>query len=87
MGRVTAWQNVRWFLPMWAWFGLVVWISLRNASPTIALILFWFVAVASGVPFFCRRVGLLRFGIFVWFLPAVCAAIVIQILRTAFHLS
>ncbi len=87
MGRVTAPENIPWFLPLWAWLALVVWISLHNSSPAIVFVLFWFVAIASSVPFFRRRVGLLRFGIFVWLLPAVCAAIVTQILRTAFNLS
>jgi hypothetical protein len=35
----------------------------------------------------CRRIGLLRLGFFGWFLPAMFAAIVIQILRTVFYLS
>jgi hypothetical protein len=86
-GSVTAPQNVRWFVPLWAWFGLVVWASLRHASSTVPFITFWLVAIASTIPFFCRRVGLIRLWLFVWVLPRICAALVIQIVRTVFHLS
>lgn len=87
MGSVIAPENIRWFIPVWAWFALVVWIELRKSSPQILFITFFFVFIASAVPFFCRRVGLFRLGIFGWLLPAVCAAVVIQIIRSTFHLS
>ncbi len=87
MGSVTTRENIRWFFPLWAWFGLVVWIELRKSSPQILFVLFFFVAITSAVPFFCRRIGLLRLGFFGWLLPAIFAAIVTQILRTVFHLS
>jgi hypothetical protein len=87
MGSVTARENIRWFVPLWVWFGLLIWVELRRSSPAILFVLFFLAAVASAVPFFCRRIGLLRLGFFGWFLPAMFVAIVIQILRTVFHLS
>ena len=87
MGKVTALENICWFIPIWIWFGFLVWIELRKSSPAILFVLFFFAAVASAVPFFCRRIGLLRLGFFGWLLPAIIAAVVTQILRTVFHLS
>ena len=87
MGSVTAPENIRWFVPMWAWFAFLIWTELRKTSPTLLLVTFFFVGFASLVPFFCGRVGLLRHGAFVWLLPASCAVVVTQILRTVFHLS
>ena len=85
MGSVTAPENIRWFIPVWAWFALVVWIELRKSSPQILFITFFFVLIASAVPFFCRRVGLFRFSIFALLLPAICAAVLIQIIRSIFN--
>jgi hypothetical protein len=48
---------------------------------------FFFVFIASGVPFFCRRVVFFRLLVFGWLLPAICAAVVTQIFRSVFHLS
>jgi succinate-acetate transporter protein len=87
MGSVTAPENIRWLLPVWVWFALVVWVALRKSSAQVLFITFFFVFFASAVPFFCRHVGLLRLGLFGWFRPAVCAAVVTQIFRTVFHLS
>jgi len=28
VGRYTAPENIRWFVPMWAWFGLLIWTEL-----------------------------------------------------------
>jgi len=87
MGSVTAPENIRWFLPVWVWFALLVWVALRKSSFQVLSVTFFFVFVASAVPFLCRRVGLLRLGLFGWLLPAICAAVVTQLLRTVFHLS
>jgi hypothetical protein len=56
MGSVTAPENVRWSIPVWAWFALVVWVQLQKSSPQVLSVTFFFVFIASGVPFFCRRV-------------------------------
>ncbi len=87
MGSVTAPENIRWFLPVWTWFALLVWVALRKSSFQVLFVTFFFVFVASAVPFLCRRVGLLRLGLFGWLLPAICAAVVTQLLGTVFHLS
>ena len=87
MGSVTAPENIRWFFPVWGWFALAVWVELRKASPQFLFVTFFFVFFASAVPFFCRRVGMLRLGLFGWFLPAICATVVIQLFRTFFHVS
>ena len=87
MGSITAPENIPWFVSMWAWFGLLIWTELRKTSFTVLLATFFIVGFASMVPFFCRRVGLLRFGLFVWLVPAICAALVTQLLRTVLHLS
>ena len=87
IGSVTAPETIRWFVPMWAWFAFLIWSALRKESPTVLFVAFWVVALASMVPFFCRRVGLLRFGVFVWVVPAVCAAVVTPLLRMVFHLA
>ena len=68
-GSVTAPENIRWFVPVWLWFAFLIWTELRKASPTLLLVTFFVVGFASMVPFFCRRVGLLRFGVFVWLVP------------------
>jgi hypothetical protein len=72
---------------MWGWFALLVWIELRKSSAQVLFVTFFFVFSASAVPFFCRRVGLFRLGLFGWLLPATCAAAVTQILRIVCHLS
>jgi hypothetical protein len=87
MGRVTAPENIRWFLPVWAWFALLDWVVLRKSSAQVLFVAFFFAFFASAVPFFCRRVGLFRLGLFGWLVPAICAAVVTQIFRTVFHLS
>jgi succinate-acetate transporter protein len=87
MGSVTAPENIRWFLPVWGWFALAVWVELRKSSPEVLFITFFFVFLASAVPFVCRRVGMLRLGLFGWLLPAICATVVTQLFRTLFHLS
>ena len=87
MGSVTAPENIRWFLPVWAWFAFLVWVALRKSAAQVLFVTFFFVFFASAVPFFCRRIGLLRLGLFGWLVPAVCAAVVTQIFRTVFHLS
>jgi succinate-acetate transporter protein len=87
MGSVTAPENIRWFLPVWGWFALAVWVGLRKSSPQVLFVTFLFVFFASAVPFFCRRVGMLRLGLFGWLLPAICATVVTQLFRTLFHLS
>jgi len=56
MGSVTAPENIRWLIPAWAWFALVVWVQ----SPQVLSVTFSFVFIASTIPFFCRRVGLFR---------------------------
>ena len=33
MGSVTTPENVRWLIPVWAWFALVVWVQLQKSSP------------------------------------------------------
>ena len=86
MGSITTPENILWFVPMWLWFAFLIWTELRKASPTLLLITFFVVGFASMVPFFCRRVGLLRFGVFVWLVPSICAAVVTQLLRSALHL-
>jgi hypothetical protein len=87
MGSVTAPENVRWSIPVWAWFALVVWVQLQKSSPQVLSVTFFFVFIASGVPFFCRRVVFFRLFVFGWLLPAICAAVVTQIFRSVFHLS
>ena len=87
MGSVTAPENVRWLIAVWAWFALVVWVQLRKSSPQVLSVTFFFVFIASGVPFFCRRVVFFRLFVFGWLLSAICAAVVTQIFRSVFHLS
>ncbi len=52
MGSVTAPENVRWSIPVRAWFALVVWVQLQKSSPQVLSVTFFFVFIASGVPFF-----------------------------------
>ena len=87
MGRVTAPENIRWFIPMWLWFGAVVWIALRGASPGILIVTLVFVFFAPGVPFFCRCVGLVRWWLFACAIPAILAAVITECLRSFLHFS
>ena len=50
MGSVTAPENIRWLIPVWAWFALVVGIQLRKSSPQVLSITIFFVFIASTVP-------------------------------------
>jgi hypothetical protein len=64
MGSVAATENVRWLIPVWAWFALVVWVQLRKSSPQVLSVTFFFVFIESGVPFFSRRVVFFRLFVF-----------------------
>ena len=87
MGRVTAPENVRWFISIWAWFVLLLWVELHSSSLQILLLTFFFVFFASAVPFFCRRVGLFRWWLFGWLVPVIAAVIVLQCLRLFLHFA
>jgi hypothetical protein len=81
-GRVTSSDNIKWFAILWVWFAVLVVGELRRWSPQIlgfTLLLCFF---ASGVPFFSRRVGLLRWWMFACVIPAIIAVIVTQCLRS-----
>ena len=82
MGNVTARKNVKWFIPVWLWFVSVVWIELQKLSLTILFITFFPVTLASMVPFFCRRIGLIRWWVFGWLFPVFLAVVVLQCLRS-----
>jgi len=86
-GRVTSPDNMRWFAILWAWFTLLVLAELRHWPLQILAFTFLICFFASGIPFFCRRVGLLRWWVFACVVPAVAAAIVTQCLRSFFQLS
>jgi hypothetical protein len=62
-GRVTAVENIVFFIPFWLWLGCVVYIALRRLPEEVLHFTFFPVALASTLPFFFRRIGLLRF----WF--------------------
>jgi len=87
MGRVSAPENIRWFVPVWLWIALAGWIELRHFSPTILFVTFFFVFFASAIPFFCRRVGLIRWWLFGWVIPVIAMAVALQCLRSAFHFA
>jgi len=87
MGRVTAPENIWWFIPIWLWFGAVVWIALRGSSPGILIVTLLFVFFVSGIPFFYRRIGLVRWWVFACAIPAILAAVVTQCFRSFLHLS
>ena len=82
IGRVTAPENIRWFIPIWPWFAAVVWIVLRGSLSGILIVTSFFVFFASGVPFFYRRVGLIRWWVFARAIPAILAAVVTQCFRS-----
>jgi hypothetical protein len=52
MGKVTAPENIWWFIPIWLWFGAVVWIRLGGSSPGILIVTLLFVFFVSGITFF-----------------------------------
>jgi len=85
MGRVTAPENIRWFIPIWAWSGLIVLEKFQNWPSQILSVTFFFVFLASMVPFVCRRIGLVRWWLFGWVLPVIAAVIVVQCLRSFLH--
>jgi hypothetical protein len=87
MGSVTARENIRWFIPVWLWMVLVVAVVLGKLPYEALFFTFFFVFLASMVPFFCRRVGLFRWWVFACVLPALAAAAITQCLRSIFHLS
>ena len=82
MGRVTASENIKWFIPIWLWFALVVWVALRKSSSQILFVTFFLVCFASAVPFLCRRVGLFRWWLFGWAFPVIVAIVVTQCFRS-----
>ena len=85
VGRVTSPDNIRWFAALWAWFVLVVLTELRHWPPQILVFTLIICFFVSGIPFFCRRVGLLRWWVFACVIPAIVAAIVTQCARSLFH--
>jgi hypothetical protein len=87
MGSVTARENIRWFIPIWLWMGLVVCVELAKLPFEVLFYTFFFVFFASMIPFFCRRVGLFRWWVFGCVLPVSAAAAVTQCLRLLFHIS
>jgi hypothetical protein len=51
MGSVTASENIRWLIPLWAWFVLVVLVELQKSSPQVLSITFFLMFIASAIPF------------------------------------
>ena len=84
-GKVTAPENVRWFIPVWLWFGLVVWTELQKLPENILFITLFPVTFLSWVPFFCGRIGLTRWWVFGWVFPVMVAFVVLQCLRWMLH--
>ena len=83
-GKVTAAQNIVFFLPAWGWFVLVVVTGLKSSPPQILFATFFAVFVLSAVPFLFRRVGLLRWWTFALLLPAAISVVALQLLKYAF---
>ncbi len=86
-GRITSSDNIKWLAILWAWFALIVLAELRHWPLQILAFMLLLCFFASGVPFFRRRVGLLRWWVFACVIPAIVAAIVTQCLRSFFQLS
>jgi hypothetical protein len=84
MGSVTAPENIRWFIPVWLWMGLLVAVALGKLPYELAFFTFFLVFFASSVPFFCRRVGLLRWWVFACVLPSLVAVGATQCIRMLF---
>ena len=84
-GRITEPENVRWFVPVWLWFGLVVWVELQKLPENILFITFFPVIFLSWVPVFCGRVGLTRWWVFGWVVPVMVSLVVIECLRWMLH--
>ena len=84
MGSVTAPENVGWFIPAWLWSIFLFWAAVRRSSPQILFATFFVVFFVSSVPFFCRRVGLLRWWLFAYALPTVLAVVATQCIRIVF---
>jgi hypothetical protein len=51
-GRVTAVENIVFFIPFWLWLGCVVYIALRRLPEEVLHYTFFPVALASTLPFF-----------------------------------
>ena len=84
VGSATSPDNIGWFAILWAWFVLFVIAELRHWPLQIAGFTLLICFFASGVPFFCRRVGLLRWWVFACLIPAIVAAIVTAYLLRSF---
>ena len=83
-GRVTARENIGFFIPIWLWFAYLVWIEAQRLGENVLYITFLVVVIVSMVPFFLRRVGLIRWWLFGFVLPATVAAVAVQCLRSFF---
>ena len=80
-GRVAARENVKFFVPIWLFFAFAIYVELRRLDERVLLFMFFPVFIISSIPFFLRRVGLMRWWIFGGVLPAMTAAIILQVLR------
>lgn len=80
-GKLTSVENIGFFLPVWLWFTSIVLVETLRLSPEPLFVAFLIVFPLSTVPFFRRRVGLLRLGIYGWLVPAAIITFVLSLLR------
>jgi hypothetical protein len=80
-GRVTARGNVGFLIPIWLWFVYLVWIETRRSGEEFLCVTFLPALIASMIPFFLRRLGLVRWWVLAAAIPATAAAVVVQLLR------
>src|SRR6267378_101251 len=81
-GKLTSSANIVFLIPAWAWFASVVLVEVQHLSQNFLLATFFPVFALSMLPFFRRKIGLLRLGIFGWLLPAIATAVVIGVIKS-----